>query len=125
MAKLLAEPIEVYSDDYIKVLCMDEQGAGGAHHLYHIYKIEDDPATAEPLEIIKHQEGPILENGVNGSTNEAHIAIIIHRLDCFDKGPFRSRPNSIAKTHIETGKLWLEERTRERKKRSVEGTSQK
>ena len=97
MATLLTEPIEIYRDDYIKVLCMDEQGAGGAHHLYHIYEVADDPTTEEPLSVIKHQEGPILENGVNGLTNEALLAICGHRMDCFQKGPF---PSHLSLIHI-------------------------
>ena len=121
MADLLTEPIDIYSDDYIKVLCMDEQGAGGAHHLYHIYKRKDDPATEEPLAVIKHQEGPILENGVNGSTNEAHLAIVAHRLICFQKGPFPSDFTAAALSGVDFAKTVLEMRTRDRKARNVEG----
>ena len=121
MANLLTEPIEIYHDDYIKVLCMDAQGAGGAHHLYHVYKIEDDPATAEPLTVIKHQEGPILENGVNGSTNEAHLAIVAHRLTCFQAGPFPCDFNEAALASVDLAMVLLEMRTRDRKARNVEG----
>ena len=121
MATLLPEPIEIHRDDYIKVLCMDAQGAGGAHHLYHIYKIEDDPVTAEPLTVIKHQEGPILENGVNGSTNEAHLAIVAHRLNCFQEGPFPSDFNEAALSGVDFAKAVLEMRTQDRKARNVEG----
>lgn len=121
MATLLTEPIEIHRDDYIKVLCMDEQGAGGAHHLYHIYKIKDDPATEEPLTVIKHQEGAILENGVNGSTNEAHLAIVAHRLNCFQEGPFPSDFNEAALTGVEFSQAVLKMRTRDRKARNVEG----
>ena len=125
MAALLPEPIEIHRDDYIKVLCMDEKGAGGAHHLYHVYEVDADIATNEPITVIKHQEGAILENGVNGCTGEALLAITEHRLDSFNKGPFPSRPNAIAKTHVETALLWLEKRTRDRKARGVEGKSEK
>ena len=121
MATLLPEPIEIYSDDYIKVLCMDEQGAGGAHHLYHIYLNEADPSIDEPLTVIKHQEGPILENGVNGSTNEAHLAIVAHRLICFQEGPFPSDFNKAALSGVDFAKAVLEMRTRDRKARNVEG----
>lgn len=121
MATLLTEPIEVYSDDYIKVLCMDEQGAGGAHHLYHIYEVDADPAIDQPLEVRKHQEGAILENGVNGSTNEAHLAISGHRLECFQNGPFPSKYNYNAQVGVNFALTNLEARTRNRKERNVEG----
>ena len=121
MAKLLEQPIEVHCDDYIKVLCMDEQGAGGAHHLYHIYEVADDPTTEEPIAVIKHQEGAILENGVNGLTNEALLAICGHRMECFQKGPFPSHYNANAKVGIYFGLANLLSRTRDRKDRNVEG----
>ena len=123
MAALLTEPIEIYRDDYIKVLCMDEQGAGGAHHQYNCYPVDADPEMEEPLD--QFQEGPIKEVGVNGYTNEALLAIVDHRLECFQAGPFSCRPNAIAKTHIETGILWLEKRTKDRKARNVEGKNLK
>lgn len=121
MAAHLIEPIEIYSDDSIKVLCMDEQGAGGAHHLYHVYEVDADIATAEPLTVIKHQEGAILENGVNGSTNEAHLAIVAHRLNCFQAGPFPSDFNKAALSGVDFAKVVLEMRTQDRKNRGVEG----
>ena len=122
MAAELKEPIEIYRDDYIKVLVMDEQGAGGAHHVYRCYPEYADPEMEEPLD--QFQEGPIQEVGVNGYTNEALLAIVEHRLDCFNAGPFSCRENAIAKTHIETGHLWLNKRTRDRKKRGVEGKNE-
>ena len=123
MATLLDEPIEIYRDDYIKVLCMDEQGAGGAHHIYHIYKIDDNHETEVPLIAINHQEGPIQENGVNGITNEALLAICWHRMHCFQNGLFPSHYNENAKAGISFALQNLTERTRERKNRDVEGKS--
>ena len=121
MAALLSEPIEIHCDDYIKVLCMDEQGAGGAHHLYHVYEVDADIATTEPLTVIKFQEGAILENGVNGCTNEALLAITGHRTECFQNGPFPSHYNANAQAGIRFALANFEERTRDRKARNVEG----
>lgn len=115
------EPFEIYRDDYIMVLCMDEQGAGGAHHIYHIYEVDVDIATAEPLTVIEHQNGPILENGVNGCTNEALLAIVEHRLNCFQSGPFPSWFNHVALGGVEFAKTCLWARTEDRKNRGVEG----
>ena len=118
------EPFEIYRDDYIKVLCMDEKGAGGAHHRYHVYLAEADETVDEPLSVIEHQQGPILENGVNGLTNEALLAIVEHRLNCFQSGPFPSHYNAAALHGVEFSKAVLHVRTAERKSRGVEGKNQ-
>ena len=104
-------------DSPIEVFAVDEKGPGGAHHEYEIRNRE----TGEVLETISLQKGGIAKNGVNGATNEALLMVVIDRADCFDKGPFRSRPNSVAKTHAETSLLWFDYRTAERRERGVEG----
>ena len=102
-------PIEVYA--------VDEPGAGGACHEYEIR----NKATGEVIETVSCQNGGIVDNGVNGATNEALLMIAIDRMDGFSKGPFPSRPNAVAKTHAETSLLWLDYRTSERRSRDVEG----
>lgn len=74
---------------------------------------------------ILFQNGPIAENGVNGVTQEVLLAIIIDRLESFQKGPFACRDNAVALTHLETAKLWLFKRTLDRMQRGVEGTHAK
>ncbi len=120
MAANLIEPIEIYRDDYITVFVMDEQGAGGAHHVYHIYD-GTDPSIDEPIAVIPFQEGVILENGVNGVTNEALLAIIGHRLNCFQQGPFPSDFNKAALSGVDFAKVVLGMRTKDRQARGVEG----
>lgn len=110
----------IHEDDYIKVLVTDTPGAGGACHKYEIWSQE-----GELLGERSFQNGPILENGVNGTTNEAELAIVAHRLEGFRNGQFPHRYTSIAHTHVETAKMFLEERTRERKSRGVEGKNVK
>jgi hypothetical protein len=70
------------------------------------------------------QFGPINEVGINGITNEALLAIVLDRLNYFQKGKYACRENALAITNIEQGLMWLNQRTRERMKRQVEGTSQ-
>lgn len=65
---------------------------------------------------------PIKEAGVNGLTHEALLAIVIDRLRSFQAGPFASTMNEQALRHIEQGLDHLQQRTRERIKRGVEGT---
>ena len=101
-------------------------GAGGANHLYHITDaaMEASPgSTADVLCKIKFQEGPIKETGVNGISNEALLAIVADRLECFQESEFSCRENAIALTKIQEAMFWLLQRTRERTERGVEGTS--
>ena len=75
--------------------------------------------------IIKFQNGPIKEHGVNGITQEALLTICADRLRSFQAGAFACRDNAVALTHIETALMWLQKRTRERMSRGVEGTNVK
>ena len=113
--RLLENPTNPESP--IEVYVMDEPGAGGACHRYEVRNKE----TGEVLETVNFQNGNITENGVNGATNEALLLILVDRMDGFNKGPFPSRPNSVAKTHAETSLLWLDYRTAERRSQNVEG----
>lgn len=82
----------------------------------------EDP---EPICGIKFQLGPVREAGLNGATNEALIAVVLDRLRAFQGSPFACRFNALAITKLEEATMWLEERTRERKRRGVEGTSRR
>uniref|UniRef100_A0A6M3L014 Putative structural protein n=1 Tax=viral metagenome TaxID=1070528 RepID=A0A6M3L014_9ZZZZ len=73
---------------------------------------------------IKFQLGPIKEVGVNGTTIEEILKILMWRLTAFQKGPFRCRSNAVAITKIQEALMWLEERTKIREFQNVEGTNQ-
>ena len=113
----------IYQDDYIEVHCLDEKGAGGAHHQYSVVVKEIDPEKGGQLELgdIRFQKGDIAENGVNGLTNEALLAIIEHRINCFQSGPFPSHYNAAALHGILFSNACLHSRTEERRTRGVEG----
>lgn len=74
---------------------------------------------------IHFQEGPIKECGVNGVCNEDLIAMVICRLEHFQKSPYSCRENALAITKLEEALLWLRKRTMGREKRGVEGTHMK
>jgi hypothetical protein len=74
---------------------------------------------------IHFQEGPIKECGVNGVCNEDLIAMVITRLEHFQKSEFSCRDNAMAITKLEEAMLWLRKRTAARENRGVEGTHQK
>lgn len=73
---------------------------------------------------IKFQCGPVQEHGVNGTSIENVIDLLVARLEGFQKGPFACRTNALAITNLQQARMWLEERTRERERRGVEGTNQ-
>lgn len=120
------------ANDKLKIEVLDEPGAGGANHYYHITGFNSDTNPSDPFKqrygrpgehsTILFQNGPIAEVGVNGVTNEALIAVVIDRLKGFQSGPYSVRENSVALTHLETAALWLQKRTLERMTRGVEGT---
>lgn len=93
-----------------------------APHLFRVYSLRQ-PEGSEVLAEIHFQEGPIKEVGVNGVCNEDLIAMVICRLENFNKSEFSSRDNSTAITKLEEALLWLRKRTIGRENRGVEGTS--
>ena len=89
-----------------------------APHLFHVKKSEGH----QTLGIVQFQEGPIKEAGVNGICNEDLIAMVICRLEHFNRSEFSSRDNAMAITKLEEAMLWLRKRTIGRENRGVEGT---
>lgn len=94
----------------------------GAPHCFTVLTSNGD-GSATPLAEVHFQEGPIKEVGVNGVCNEDLIAMVICRLEHFQKGPFACRDNAVAITKLEEALLWLRKRTIGRENRGVEGTS--
>jgi hypothetical protein len=76
----------------------------------------------EPIAEIHFQEWPIKECGINGVNNEDIIAMVITRLEHFQKSEYSCRENALAITKLEEALLWLRKRTMGREKRGVEGT---
>lgn len=113
----------IHEDDHIQVHVLDKKGNGGAHHKYSINCKEVDPDKGGLLELgyVNFQKGGIAENGVTGITNEAMLAIVAHRLDCFQSGPFPCDENAEAFSHTKRALHVLENRTSKRKDRGVEG----
>ena len=114
---------DLLTSKYTKVYHEDseEMKFNAPHHF--------DVATAtEPQNVlckVDFQEGPIKENCVNGLCNEDLIAMVICRLEHFQKSEYACRENALAITKFEEGLLWLRKRTMGREQRGVEGTSGK
>lgn len=120
-------------NENICITVTDEMGADGANHLYRMHwDITDElrvisgkplpVGAAEQEVVIGFHNGPIKENGVNGVTHEAMLAVVIDRLRSFQSGPYSCRENSVALTKCEEALMWLQKRTRKRMARGVEGT---
>jgi len=118
--------VEIGSQKYTRVICLDAPGQGNACH---VYRVETVPQTSDsPVAVvgqIDFQNGPIKEFGVNGLHNEDLIAIVLDRLQGFQSGEFKCRENSLAITKLEEAMHWLNHRTTARINRGVEGTNQK
>lgn len=72
---------------------------------------------------VRWQDGVVPEVGRNGFQPEELLELVADRLRVLNVR-FPSRYNSLAITKIEEAILWLEERTRDRRARNVEGTHQ-
>lgn len=82
----------------------------------------DTTIDIKPFAEFAFQKGPIKEAGVNGVCNEDLIAMVITRLEHFQKSEFSCRDNAMAITKLEEALLWLRKRTIGRENRGVEGT---
>lgn len=109
-------------NEAIGVFAVDEPGNGGAHHHYQISWPGDEPNHPHRFVNLTYQNGPIKEVGTNGITEQSLLAVIIDRMQCFQKGPYSCRENAIALTKLEEALHWMEHRTKARQSRGVEGT---
>lgn len=116
-------------NEAIGIEVLDEPGQGNACHEYLItlpIPKEDLPNTLVDRGgfPIRFQNGPILEAGVNGVSNEALLAIVRDRLEGFQSGPYACYENEHALKSVVHAMELLQSRTVARMKRGVEGTHQ-
>lgn len=105
-------------DNLNDVYFEDVEGPGGGRHYYQV--VRDD----ELLCGVQFQNGPRgEENSIPGVLEGDLLEIVRHRLQCFQKGPFATRDNACALTHIEEALMWLNKRQADRKERGVLGTN--
>lgn len=92
-----------------------------APHHFEVYADQGQPVPVK-LGEVNFQCGPIQEVGVNGMMNEDLIAMVICRLEHFNRTDYKCRDNSMAIIKLEEALLWLRKRTMGREQRGVEGT---
>lgn len=112
------------------VYAVDEIGPGGANHCYAIFNTEQEEeqriASYNPMLEIQLQCGPRKEeNSVHGAIDTDLLEIVRDRLKSFQAGPFSSRENACALTHIEEALMWMNRRVEDRIERNVLGKNQK
>lgn len=73
---------------------------------------------------INFQDGPIGETGRNGGFVEDLLVVCLERLRWYQRGKFACKENAFAIRGMVHTLYWLNERTRERRARAVEGTHQ-
>ena len=109
---------------FTRVLVLDEPGQGNACHEYRV-EPSDNGYSSMVFADVHFQDGPVIENGVNGCHQEDLLAIVIDRLRSFQAGDFACRENALALTKCEEALHWLNHRTNDRQTRGVEGTNVK
>lgn len=98
-------------NECIKLETEDVAGPGGANFLYKIGGIEG-PIDNNPIPAteIRFQNGELDDVGANGLSNEVLLAIVIDRLEGFQRGQFKCRENALVITKLEEAMLWLTHR---------------
>jgi hypothetical protein len=113
---------DLLTTKYTKVYHEDKFNYGAPHNFI-VGEADTPDDCITPLCSVHFQEGPIKECGVNGVCNEDLLAMVICRLEHFQKGQFSCRENALALTKLEEAMLWLRKRTMGREQRGVEGTN--
>ena len=119
-----------------EVYKVDAPGAGGASHRYVIVKAGAQPSdnAAGYLDFWKEdvvgeicfQHGPRKEfESRHGVLDSDLLEIVRDRLKAFNQGPYSTRENACAITHIEEALMWMNKRAEDRAERGVLGTMQK
>ena len=100
----------------------DIAGPGNGRHFYTIANAETKVAMLD----IQFQEGARKEKDSKlGILDQDLLEIVRHRLQCFQAGPYATRENALALTHIEEALGWMNKRTEDRAERGVLGTMEK
>lgn len=113
------------TDNLNDIVFEDVEGPGGGRHYYQIVRNVGEDKN-QLLCDVQFQNGPRgEESSIPGVLEGDLLEIVRHRLQCFQNGPFATRDNACALTHIEEALMWLNKRQADRKERGVLGTNKK
>jgi len=100
------------------------------NHTYHMIPSDNPDEVkdnySDSCQTIHFQKGPILENGINGITEASLLQILIDRYEYFQKmegGKYATKENECVLDNLYCCVCKLNQRTLNRKKRGIEGTS--
>jgi len=103
--------LEIGTQNYTKVICLDELGPGGACHKYQVEPVNRIPEHQDDMFArVSFQDGPVKENGVNGCQNEDLLAIVIDRLRHFQAGKYACKEYADALFECDSALFILESR---------------
>jgi hypothetical protein len=105
------------------VLVTDAPGNGGANHRYQIVDVDNYDIVYG--DVIFQNGARKLEDSIHGILDTDLLEIVRHRLQSFQAGPFASRENAVALTHIEEALMWMNKRVEDRIERNVLGFNKK
>lgn len=124
-----------------RVLVVDDpHPVNGAHHAYSLLRAlspEEQagfashnpglpPAVALEVGSIQFQRGPRnVDDSTPGTLDGAVLAVLIHRFECFQAGPFGSAENEEVLEHLRAALAAILARAKERAGRGVLGTNAK
>ena len=119
MREITMHVVQGDTQPQLVLTAVDEPGSGGANHEYEI----SVPDMSGVMQFISFQNGPIKEVGINGVSNEVLLAVVIDRIEAFQNGEFACDQNAQALLDLRRGLFKLQQRTRDRVARGVEGES--
>lgn len=97
-------------------------------HCYELENFFHPKRQGQILKFIKkepiHPDSLLLDMVHDGTTNEEVLAVLIHRITSLNEMR-PCRENSIVITKLQEALMWLNERTRDRTARNVDGTREK
>lgn len=97
-------------------------------HRYELSNFEKSDEKGQVIQFIHKQ--PVSEGSTemetlhDGTTNEELLEVLINRMN-YLQSKFPCKANAIVITNLEESLMWLEQRTRDRLKRNVEGKNTK
>lgn len=101
-------------NDAIRIVPIGNPTAGGACATY-------DVIIGEKISTLRFQVGDPRKEIDADVSNEALLAIVQHRLEGFQSGPFACQENGSALSHVRSALDFIHHRTQERAARGVEG----
>ncbi len=108
-------------DTGLRIEPSEHRTPGGAPASYRVYWNEVEGVRPKLASLfLPFQLGPVAD-GVNGLTNEALLAVVADRLEAFQAGPYACPENGLALSAVKQALGALHARTRDRRRRGVEG----